>query len=245
VTINWWTLGLQAVNFLILVWLLSRVFWRPVAAAIVTRQTTAKTLLDKANATQSKADATLTEVTAIREGMTVEREALLADAQSKAEASAKASLEAASGKAEALLRAAQQTRERETDAARASNQVEAALLAVDIARRLLARMDTREIQTSFLDLLVDAVNQIPSKDKQVLLKTVDGIDLVSALQLDKAAKAEIASAVGKALGGEPSLNFLIDSDLIAGYEIRTAHFSLSNSWHSDLEAIQKDLKNAA
>lgn len=243
--INWWTLGLQGVNVLILIWLLSRVFWRPVAAAIVTRQIKAKTILDTANETQSKADAALTKVTAIREGMTVEREALLLDAQSKADTAAKALLEAASDKAEVRLSAAQQKRERETDAARASNQVEATLLAVDIARKLLARMDTNEIQTSFLELLVDTINQLPSKDKQALLKTDGGIDLISALELDKSATVEITSALSEALGGEPSLNFITDPGLIAGFEIRTAHLALSNSWHSDLEAIQKDLKDAA
>jgi F-type H+-transporting ATPase subunit b len=31
VTIDWWTLGLQAVNVLILIWLLGYFFWRPVA----------------------------------------------------------------------------------------------------------------------------------------------------------------------------------------------------------------------
>ncbi|MDU1693666.1 MAG: ATPase, partial [Bradyrhizobium sp.] len=30
-TIDWWTVGLQAVNVTILVWLLARFFWRPVA----------------------------------------------------------------------------------------------------------------------------------------------------------------------------------------------------------------------
>ena len=33
-TIDWWTLGIQAVNVVILVWLLGRFFWRPVAAMI-------------------------------------------------------------------------------------------------------------------------------------------------------------------------------------------------------------------
>jgi F-type H+-transporting ATPase subunit b len=243
--INWWTLGLQALNVLILIWLLSRVFWRPVAAAIVTRQTAAKTLLDEAKASQTKAEAALTEVTATREGLKAERETLLADAQSKAEASTKASLEAAVSKAEALLSAAQHIREREKITARDSNQADAALLAVDIARKLLARLGTSEIQASFFKLLVGAINQLPSNDKQALLKTVGGIDLISVLELDKDNKAKVTAALSKALGGEPSLNFLTDSDLIAGYEIRTAHFALRSSWHSDLEAIQKDLKNAA
>ena len=35
-TIDWWTLGLQAVNVAVLIWLLGRFFWKPVAAMIET-----------------------------------------------------------------------------------------------------------------------------------------------------------------------------------------------------------------
>ena len=34
-TIDWWTLGLQTVNVIALVWLLGRFFWRPLAGMIV------------------------------------------------------------------------------------------------------------------------------------------------------------------------------------------------------------------
>ena len=54
-TIDWWTLGLQAVNFLILVWLLTRFLYRPVRRIIEQR----KALVDKARdeAEKAKADA--------------------------------------------------------------------------------------------------------------------------------------------------------------------------------------------
>ena len=42
--IDWWTLGLQAVNVLILVWLLSRFLFKPVAAIIAERQQAATRL---------------------------------------------------------------------------------------------------------------------------------------------------------------------------------------------------------
>ncbi len=37
-TIDWWTLALQAANVLILVWLLARFFWKPVAGMIAERR---------------------------------------------------------------------------------------------------------------------------------------------------------------------------------------------------------------
>ena len=58
-TIDWWTLGIQTVNVAILVWLLQRFFWRPVAAMIELRRTTTQAALDDAQATKAKATAAL------------------------------------------------------------------------------------------------------------------------------------------------------------------------------------------
>ena len=37
-TFDWWTLGLQTVNIVILVWLLQRFFWAPIAGMIAERR---------------------------------------------------------------------------------------------------------------------------------------------------------------------------------------------------------------
>jgi F0F1-type ATP synthase membrane subunit b/b' len=49
-TFDLWTLGFQAVNVLVLIWLLHRFFWKPVAAMIAARQAAAATLLEEAEA---------------------------------------------------------------------------------------------------------------------------------------------------------------------------------------------------
>ncbi|AOH87284.1 hypothetical protein AWL63_24355 (plasmid) [Sphingomonas panacis] len=56
--IDWWTLALQAINVLILVWLLARFLYRPVMKVIADRQAAADALLSEA---QSSKDAALTE----------------------------------------------------------------------------------------------------------------------------------------------------------------------------------------
>ncbi len=243
-TIDWWTLGLQAVNFLILAWLLSRVFWKPVALAITARQEAAQTMLSDAKATQDKADVALAEVEKTRAGMGAEREALLAEAGKKAEATAKAALAEASDKAETLVKSAKSARERETEAMRGRNAIDAAELAVDIAGKLLGRLDTGTVQAAFLKLLVETVGRMTPNDRAALVGTTEGIDMVSAVPLDDDARAQVEQAVGKALGEPPKLNFLTDPDLIAGFEMRTPHFVLRDSWQSDLAAILKDIGNA-
>ncbi|MDN5569237.1 MAG: hypothetical protein L0G27_10935, partial [Paracoccus sp. (in: a-proteobacteria)] len=65
-SIDFWGLALQAINVLILVWLLSRVFWRPVSRAIAQRQDTAQAVTRTAQDTQAQADAALATVTKVR-----------------------------------------------------------------------------------------------------------------------------------------------------------------------------------
>jgi F-type H+-transporting ATPase subunit b len=243
-TIDPWGLGLQAINVLILAWLLSRVFWRPVSKAIATRHEAAQTLLNNAKAAKSEADSVLAEVTRIRAGLATEREALIAGAATEGEVSAKATLVKASVKAEKLLKAARLAGKRETEIARSKTVAEAALLALDIARKLLARLDNEDIHAGFLGSLVKAIDQMNPKDRAALAAHTGSIDFVSPSDLKAAEKAKTIKAVWRALGGKPVLNFVTNPDLIAGFEIRTTHLVLHASWQSDLAAILKDLKNA-
>lgn len=244
-TINWWTLGLQAINVIILVWLLVRVFWRPVAKAIAARQEAAQTLLSDAKASKDEADAALAEVTKSRADMTVERENLLAEARAKAAIAAKATLVDASAKAEKVLKAAQKKRDHDTVAASAKATSEAADLAVYIARKILSRFDAASVQPMFLNLLVAAIGDMSAKDKAALVKAAGGVDLVSAADLKDDIKTKITKAVGKALGTTLKLNFVTDPSLIAGLELRSAHFVLNNSWQADLIRVQKAVKDAS
>ena len=54
--IDWWTLGLQAVNALVLIWLLAHFLFRPVVDAIAARQKAAGQLLADAKAAKEAAE---------------------------------------------------------------------------------------------------------------------------------------------------------------------------------------------
>lgn len=150
-TLDWWSLGLQAVNFLILAWLLGRVFWRPVSAAIARRQETAQEMLDAGQATQARADAALAEVQRARDGIAAERDAMLAEAQATAESASKAALAEARARADALLAEARNAIARDREAARKESTDMAASLSVEMAARLLERFNTAPVRAGFLE----------------------------------------------------------------------------------------------
>ena len=84
-TIDWWTLGLQTVNVLILIWLLGRFFWRPVAAMIEQRRAADARILAEAEAKRNQATAAFADIERTRTGLCGEREAILAAAHEAAE----------------------------------------------------------------------------------------------------------------------------------------------------------------
>ena len=84
-TIDWWTLGLQTVNVVILIWLLERFFWRPVAAMIEERHASAQRILAEAEGKRSQAIAELAGIEQTRAGLAREREAILAAAHEAAD----------------------------------------------------------------------------------------------------------------------------------------------------------------
>jgi len=243
-TLDFWGLGLQAVNVLILVWLLSRVFWRPVAAAIAARQEATRAMLDKAEAAQNDAKAALAEATSAREGIEDERAETLERAKAEAEAATRAALAEAATRADAMRAAASAAIAHDRAVAAKANAAQAAALSLDIAAKLLGRLNGPGAQSAFLDLMVKAIADLPKAERAALAASPDAIDIVSATELGDE-KAAIKGAVHKALGGKPALRFVTDPALLAGLELRTAHFTLHNSWQADLANIAKAVKDAA
>jgi F-type H+-transporting ATPase subunit b len=243
-TIDWWTLGLQAANLLILMWLLSRVFWRPVAGAIAKRKETVQATLDAAKTAQAKADAALVEVTKTRKGIAAERNSILNAAKEEADAASKAMLAQAQEKIGKNTAAAQLALTRDTEILRKKMATQAAELSIEIAEKLLKNLNASTVQTAFLDTLVAGVKNMPPKDRTTLTDSTDGINLVSAADLEDADKETITKAITRALGTKQDIRFATDPDLIAGLEIHTPHFILHNSWQSDLARIQREMKDA-
>lgn len=244
-TLDWWGLGLQAINVLILVWLLSRVFWRPIAGAITRRQDAAQAMLEEGKTAQAKADAALAEIAETRAGIAAEREAILAEAKAIADTVAKAALKDAQTKADTLIAAARTAIDRDRNTARKENATRAAELSVEIAARLLGRFNTPVVQATFLAHLIEGIAEMSASDRAALIASTDDIEIITATNPQDAERARIEQAVKDALDGTPRVRLVTDPDLIAGLELRSGHFVLHNSWRADLETILKEVENAA
>ena len=244
-TIDWWTLGIQAVNVVVLVWLLQHFFWRPVAAMIEARRATAQQAAADVQASQAKAAAALTDIAKTRAGFEAERKAILMAAHEAADADKATLLADAAKEAAGLLATAEAEIGKERAEAEAGWGDRSSRLAVEIAGRLAARLDGAQVQAAFLDWLVAAIQAMPALQRQAV--TADGapLEALTATALDPAQQERTGVLIGKAFGVQPHITFTVDPALIAGLELHGEHFTVGNSWRADLGAILAGLTHAA
>jgi F-type H+-transporting ATPase subunit b len=240
-TIDWWTLGLQTVNIVILVWLLSRFFWRPVAAIIEQRRATAQRMLTEGEAKTSQAAAALSEIELTRARFAQEREAILTAAHEAAERARAARLEQAAAEAASMEAAARAAIQNEKEAADKANAERASHLAVDIAARLAARLDGSAVRAAFLDWLLKAIRALPQPTRQAMAANGVSLEAISAMPLDPNDQAHYRKLICEAFAARPQIAFKVAPDLIAGLELRSPQLVIRNSWRADLAQILADL----
>ncbi len=243
-TIDWWTLGFQAVNVVILIWLLQHFFWHPVAAMIEQRRNVTDKALADAKAAHDKAAAAMADIVSTRAGFSREHEAILAAAHAEAERAGKATLDAAAKEAAAHTVAAQAATVAEHDANEAVWSGRASQLAVQIAGRLAARLQGPAVSRAFLDWLVSSIQAMPVQARQEAAGADGVFEAVSATPLAPDEQEHMRGLIAKAFGAQPTLTFRTDPALIAGIELNGPHFALNNSWRADLRQILTDVSHA-
>ena len=239
-TIDWWTLGIQSVNIVILIWLLGHFFWRPVAAMIDLRRAATREAFAQVEVQRTQVSAALADIERTRAGFAGEHEALLAAARKAAEQERAAILGKAATEAAALEAEAKAAAARDVEAANRAWTERASRLAVAIAGRLVARLQGPAVQDAFLDGLLKAVRELPESAR--LGATAPGVRLeaISATPIEPADQQRFSDEIGEAVGRPARIDFKSDAALIAGFELTAPHFTVGNSWRGDLASILAD-----
>jgi F-type H+-transporting ATPase subunit b len=239
--IDWWTLGLQTVNALVLIWLLARYLFRPVAKMVAERQQAAAALM--ADAVKAKAEALAEQAQAADETarITQQRGDVLAAASAEAE-KLKTSLEsAARADAEHLRSAAKAGIASARQAAATADADRASRLAVDIAAKLIDRLPQETRIAGFIDGLASELAKLPDATQAELGRNGTAVRLIAPRALTADELAACRGALAHVLGRD--LPFLLDVDptLLAGLELEAPHAIVRNSFRADLAYLQTEL----
>ena len=240
--IDWWTLGLQAVNVLVLVWILARYLFRPVAAIVAARQAEATKLLDDARTARADAVTEREKVADETAHTAGARAEALKAAALEAETEKIAILAAARAEADRLRAAAlvELERTRQSDAAVADDR--AGQLAVDIAAKLLARLPDEARVAGFIDGLASGIAALPEATKAGIGADRAPVHIKAARALTEDETRTCRATLTRVLGRPVEIAAEADPRLIAGLEMDTPHAVVRNSFRADLDRIAAALK---
>jgi len=240
--IDWWTLALQTINVLVLVWLLARFLFRPVMTMIAERRAAAEKLLSDAAAVRAQAEAEAKAIQQRLQSVSAEGERMMTEARAAAETERARLLQQAADAATHTRDAAQAALANDRETMERALRQKACDLAITIAGRLLRLLPARAATAALLEAVTAAVTDLPEDQRRNLAASAGSIDVVTAVPLDASQQAECRELLGRLFGRPPALVFRTDPTLIAGVELHTAQLLIRNSWQADLQRIADELR---
>jgi len=221
--IDWFTVGAQVVNFLILVWLLKRFLYKPILAAIDAREERVAKRLADAEAKQAKADQEQETFQGKNKEFDEQRDGLLSEAKDKAEAERKRLFDEAR-QAVAALRAKQEgelRREQESLADEVTRRTQAEVFA--LARQTLADLAGTALEERMAEVFTRRLQELAPAAKEHLGKALreseDPLLVRSAFELPAAQREALQSALNAAFSGDVKTEFEVVPVLVSGIEL--------------------------
>jgi F-type H+-transporting ATPase subunit b len=242
--IDWWTIVLQTINFVILAALLQRFLYKPVLRMIDTRKAEVQRQFGDAKAMEDKAAANLAAIEAARKEIGAERDAVLKEAAMLAQEAADACRARAAREAEALLAEARKTLATERESALEEARHAALDLGAEFARRLLGQVPMQLRAEAWIERIEQHLDELPTPEREALasqLANGHALTVVTAAPLPPALADIWKSRLRRPLGLGIAIDFEVDPELIAGAELRFPTAILRLTWQSALAALRSEI----
>ena len=246
--LNWSTFVLEIINFMVLVWILKRFFYRPVLNVLARRRagieknlSDAKTLHDDAEALQAQYRDRLADWEQER--------------QQARERLAKEIEEERARRLAALQSELEQEREK-TRIAEARRQADAlhkaeetALIqATRFASRVLGQAAGPELEANLLELVIDELPQLSAERIAALHnrwgQSSEAIVIASAFPISDTQRQKLQKALNATTGADLPLHFEQDAGLLAGVRITVGAWVLGANLKDELRSFAEFSRNA-
>jgi len=221
--LDWFTVGAQALNFLILVWLMKRFLYKPILNAIDARENLIAKELADAEAKKSEAQKERDEFQKKNEEFDQQRAALMSKATDEAKAERLRLVEEARKVADAL------TAKRHELLANDANNLNQAIGRLTrkevfaITRKALADLATTSLEERMGEVFIRRLRMLDEKSKSVLVealrKNSEPALIRSTFDLPEAQRAAIQNALNETFSAEIHTRFETSPDLVSGIDL--------------------------
>ncbi len=241
--IDWFTVGAQALNFIILVWLLKRFLYKPILNAVDAREKRIAAELADADAKRAEAEKERNEFRLKNEEFDRQRAVLLSKATDEAKAERQRLLDDARTAADALSAKRQEALRSDTHNLNQaiSRQTQQEVFA--IAQKVLTDLATTSLEERMSEVFTRRLHTMDGKAKEGLaeaLKTAAEPAIVrSAFDLPTAQRAAIQNALNETFSAEVRVRFETAPQLVSGIELTTHGQKLAWSITDYLASLEK------
>ena len=223
--IDWFTVGAQALNFLILVWLMRRFLYQPILHAIDAREKKVAAELADADAKRAEAQKDRDEFQHKNEEFDQLRAALLGKATDEAKAERQRLLDEARKAADALSAKRQETLKNDAKNLNQAISRRTQQEVFAITRKALTDLATTSLEERLGEVFTRRLREMDGKAKEGLgqaLKTASDPAIVrSAFDLPAEQRAAIQNALNETFSADIHLRFETAPDLVSGIELTT------------------------
>jgi F-type H+-transporting ATPase subunit b len=244
--IDWFTVGAQALNFLILVWLMKRFLYKPILDAIDEREKRIAAELANADAKKAEAHKESDEFQRKNEEFDRQRAALLSKATEEVQAERQRLLEEARKAADVLTAKRQETLRNDTHNLNQAISRRTQQEVFAIARKALTDLATTSLEERLGEVFTRRLREMDDQTKAGLekaLKTASEPALVrSAFDLPAEQRAAIQNAINETFLAEIRVRFETAPELISGIELSTNGQKVAWSIADYLASLEKSVE---
>jgi len=240
VLIDWFTVAAQALNFLVLVWLLKRFLYRPVLDAVSAREQRIAKQLSDAAAQAASATSEREQFEHKNAEFDAKRAALLDAAREQAKTEGAKLLELARQQADALRSRLQESWRDEQQllgaeiARRTSDEVFA------IARKTLADLAGAGLEESMTRVFVSRLDALGDGDRSLLAAAAAAALIVrTAFELPAAQRGPIEQSITRICGTAARVSYQTLPGLVTGIELCASGHKLAWSIDDYMSALEK------
>ena len=236
--IDWLTVGAQIINFLVLVWLLKHFLYQRVIDAMERREARIEARLEDAREREAEAESEAESFREKRAALEREREQQLEEAREEARKEKRRLVEEARDEVDGLREGWIAELRREQDDFRKQLKSELATAVAAAARGALSDLADSSLEQRVVEVLLDRIEEgLPAEERDALLDSAEPLKIISAFELDEAARERLQQDLDPPGG----LEFAVDASLGFGIVIRSPDYKLEWTAGAYLDELESRL----
>jgi F-type H+-transporting ATPase subunit b len=247
VELTWTTFLLEAVNFLVLVWLLKRLFYIPVKRAISERRAAVEKTLHDAESVNREAQELKAKYEDRLQEWEGEKEQQREQFRKELDAERERQLKLITVSVERERQKAEAQAQRKATELKQQSEKEALRQALQFTSRLMGDLVSPELEGRIVELVVKRLCASRSEDFPSVGEVEKDhglrVQVRSAFTLTESQRTKLMEALRKSLGPGAQIDFATDQGLLAGLEIATRSFTLRANLRDELAYFAETPRN--